>query len=477
MTSQDASISWYDGTIESAFSTAKADSKPIFLYWGAVWCPPCMEIKSTVFKSQEFINLTRLFVPVYLDGDTERAQSWGEKFGVKGYPTMIVFNPDGEELTRLPGNIDIARYNTVLELSLNQMTPMSDIVQRALTDAAELSEAEYRQLAYYSWFQDVSALPEGAEKQVLFSSLAEHSPQGELSTRFFMLYLISRVDEGLSIDSVDSERLRLILSSDELTLAAWDTLAYYSPEILAMVSDSERESLGELWWRQTFELRFAESLSRKEKLAGWFPRLNLLRKDDLAVPDEVAEEIRRELAEVDRSTRDRFERQSVVNQMGHVFRRAGLLEDAKTLLRAELEKSDSPYYFMSTLGYIAEQEERFDEALNWRAQAYENAAGQATRFQWGTEYVGAMLRMSPDNNRLIEEQAVALLDEFDDRSQVLAGRNFARLTNLSKGLNAWPGDADQFQVSVETLCAQQPEGSPEAANCATLLASPEQSKG
>jgi len=100
---EDARIGWYEGSIEQAFADAEAAGTPVFLYWGAVWCPPCQEIKHTVFKSQQFINLTKLFVPVYLDGDTDQAQAWGEKFGVKGYPTMIVFNPAGEEVTRIPG--------------------------------------------------------------------------------------------------------------------------------------------------------------------------------------------------------------------------------------------------------------------------------------------------------------------------------------------------------------------------------------
>ena len=85
-------IDWHDGTVEEAFAEAERSAKPLFLYWGAVWCPPCNLMKSTLFQQPEFIARTRDFVAVYLDGDTERAQVWGEKHDAVGYPTLIVFD-------------------------------------------------------------------------------------------------------------------------------------------------------------------------------------------------------------------------------------------------------------------------------------------------------------------------------------------------------------------------------------------------
>ena len=100
-------IDWYAGDVDAAFAAAKAANKPVFLYWGAEWCPPCAQIKSTIFSKREFQERSRLFVPVYLDGDTPSAQKHGERFGVIGYPTMILFKPDGTEITRLPGGVDM----------------------------------------------------------------------------------------------------------------------------------------------------------------------------------------------------------------------------------------------------------------------------------------------------------------------------------------------------------------------------------
>ena len=73
-TKQAAHIAWFEGSVEEAFEAAEKQNKPLFLYWGAVWFPPCQEIKHTVFKSRRFIAQTESFIPVYLDGDTKAAQ-------------------------------------------------------------------------------------------------------------------------------------------------------------------------------------------------------------------------------------------------------------------------------------------------------------------------------------------------------------------------------------------------------------------
>jgi len=75
----EAHIAWFEGTVGEAFALAREQGRPVFLYWGAEWCPPCHYLKNKIFKRPEFVARSRQFICVYLDGDTERAQILGEE--------------------------------------------------------------------------------------------------------------------------------------------------------------------------------------------------------------------------------------------------------------------------------------------------------------------------------------------------------------------------------------------------------------
>ena len=145
-------IEWYAGSVDSAFELARSQGTPVLLYWGADWCPPCNTLKAEVFNRREFIERSRLFVPVNLDGDDPGAQKLGERFGVYAYPNLIVLSPHGEEVTRIAGGLYLDQYLEAMDIALAATRPVA-----AAYDAAShgyATAADYRLLAYYSWAQD-----------------------------------------------------------------------------------------------------------------------------------------------------------------------------------------------------------------------------------------------------------------------------------------------------------------------------------
>ena len=121
--------------------------KPVILYWGAVWCPPCNQMKDSLFKDPGFIAETQNFVPVYLDGDTAGAQRWGEQFGISGYPTVIVLTPGGEEITRISSATMAGEPPELLRVAAGRTTSIEALLAKADADTASLTAEDW----HISW--------------------------------------------------------------------------------------------------------------------------------------------------------------------------------------------------------------------------------------------------------------------------------------------------------------------------------------
>lgn len=94
--------------LEKAFKQAKAEKKPVLVeFTGSDWCPPCIAMRKNVFSKKEFVSeASKKYVLVELDfpnGDKavkEKNQPYAEKYKIEGFPTVILFNPEGKEFTR-----------------------------------------------------------------------------------------------------------------------------------------------------------------------------------------------------------------------------------------------------------------------------------------------------------------------------------------------------------------------------------------
>ncbi|MEE8427496.1 MAG: thioredoxin family protein, partial [Woeseiaceae bacterium] len=379
----DSGIEWFVGTVDEAFAAAKESEKPIYLYWGAVWCPPCHAIKATVFKSPEFIERSKLFIPVYLDGDADNAQAYGEEFGVRGYPTMIVFDSNGVELTRIPDGIDLTAYANILDLTLGNMSPASGIVERVMNTDVMLSDDECTLLAYYSWGQDTKIL---AERDVAdsFRRMTAACPESLRKERS-ILYLswldetlqAAEFDVDIDADPDDEELedpltpelkvealkvLESVLGDYELVKANMLTVIFSGAKLtrhLTEAGSEERMSLTQKFIDIYDKIAADESVYKRERIYTLSGKMRFERigDDEAEISDKLKQEIVDMVAWADESTPSVYERQPIINALGNVLGAAGMDDAAKPLLLAELSKSKQPYYYMVSL---AEIEQRAD---------------------------------------------------------------------------------------------------------------------
>ena len=474
-----------DADIAQAFAQAKAEKKPVLLYWGAQWCPPCNQLKATLFKRQDFIERSKAVVPVNIDGDLPGAQKLGARFKVRGYPTMILMTPDGAEITRLPGEADAPQVIALLQQGLSGGRPVKALLADVRA-GKPLSSNEWRALALYSWDTDEDQAVAASERAGLLAQLAATCPatEGEASTRL-LLKTLANSDEGkgLKADAGVRERVRKLLADPQASRVQMDSLVNFPAEITkALSSDvaAERPALAAAYDLTLRRLAGDESLSRGDRMTALAGRVELARlgfaKDERRPKLDAAllKAVREQVARADREITDGYERQAVITTAAHALAQSGLWTDSEALLKASLSRSHSPYYLMSQLAGNARKLGRQNDALNWYQQAFDKSEGPATRLQWGASYFSALVELSPKDAARIEKAAAQMIAEAGQDKAAFYERSARSLQRVGAKLATWNQGPSQASVvlrlkqQLEAVCARIDAADAQRATCESL---------
>lgn len=486
----DAGIAWQhasnDAEVDAAFARARAETKPVFVYWGAKWCPPCNQVKATLFNRRDFIERSRAFIPVYVDGDSPGAQKLGARFKVSGYPTMVLFNPQGVEMTRLPGEVEPERYTQVLTLGMNAQRPVKDVLAQVKAGGAGLTPNDWRLLAFYSWDTDEQQIVPKDGVPALMRQLARACPpdQTEIATRL-QLKALASVDENAPVrpDAAATRRLLALLADGPAARAQMDMLTNYATDITRALSAKASPQRAEL--RAAFEaalqrLEADTTLSRADRLTAVMARVDLARMDaakgaKVALPAALVADARDQAERADREITDGYERQAVITSAAHLLTDIGLVAESDAMLKANLAKSHSPYYLMLALASNAKTRGDTADALHWYEESFDKSEGPATRLQWGAGYLNALIELSPKDEPRIEKAASQLFAEAAKQPDAFYERSGRSLQRVGTRLQAWnKGGAHRaamrrLQGQLDGVCSALDVNDPKRANCAALL--------
>lgn len=90
-----------------ALKQARQTGKPVLLDVSAIWCPSCRRLDSAVLSNSDVKQaIENRYVFTRVEYESLEGETVQQRYGVRGFPTLLVLNGDGELIRTLPPSYD-----------------------------------------------------------------------------------------------------------------------------------------------------------------------------------------------------------------------------------------------------------------------------------------------------------------------------------------------------------------------------------
>jgi len=111
-------VNFYKDSYDNFLREAKKQHKPVILEFWASWCGPCKKLNQETFSDKDFAAfLNKNFLVYKVDIDSFDGIKIVEKFNVQAFPTLLVADSKGNEVSQLKGFY----YASYLQKTLDEL--------------------------------------------------------------------------------------------------------------------------------------------------------------------------------------------------------------------------------------------------------------------------------------------------------------------------------------------------------------------
>jgi thioredoxin:protein disulfide reductase len=111
-------LAWQKKDVHTVQEMAKREGRPLLIDFTAAWCLACKELDKVTFAAPDVNVEAGRFLAVKVDAtnqDDPKVESTLERFGVKGLPTVLVFDSRGKEAKRFTDFVPPERFLTEIK--------------------------------------------------------------------------------------------------------------------------------------------------------------------------------------------------------------------------------------------------------------------------------------------------------------------------------------------------------------------------
>jgi len=438
---------WFKGSVEEAFDLAKKENRHVFLYWGAVWCPPCNFLKSQVFDAPRFAEVMQPTVAVYLDGDSEAAQKWGDKFNAAGYPTIILFSSQGQEKLRFDATMTFSEFELAIKAAVTDSASLPTIIARATIGKG--SDSDWNLITGINWSDiDEKIYPTAqhiGDRLQLFSRTPNSMASERAKIAATLIDSARFIDDqenlkatSAAIEAKKDELFSAIFANSEAIRSAREPIAYLQSQYLKWYSEAatpKKIALIHTWKEAHKTLRLMKDLPVDIHLGTTMGDIKLFKEEytDKQIPNTLKKALQSAVAAADKASTSEHQRIATIPSAAYYLKEIGDYTGARALLDTELKTTKVPWYYQSSYASVEVAAGNNEKALYWASEAKKSAQGRASKIQWMFNEISLVDRLAPkDKERLLLD----LVDNYFATALSLAdgftGRNATRMNSLEK---------------------------------------------